>query len=335
MPIAARVSRFVCCQVLRIPTLYPPFRLIRPRRSRPTREDDFHQSIRMKTTCLPAYSAGLGSTSSHRTAFCPPGILRRRAGCGGRGTTSKVMIGLVLAVMVLAVRLEASITSISLSSFAGVQHNDTSSNPIDVFSQTTNAFPLTLYSPLTVTTVGTMNYQTEASLQGAATVSTSTTYQLDTFFAGDATTYGTANPPAYSGNSTIALNIMVTFTLDAPGTITFNSYNSLFQGSTGSNWATAGGGKLFWLDNTLVHSSYSDATYVIPVSAGSYFVQVYEEIKPSFIAGPPPSDFATVYATSRTKVLIESVPEPGSFLLAVLSLAGLAWRRGRGTRSLA
>ena len=127
---------------------------------------------------------------------------------------------------------------------------------------------------------------------------------------------------------------MVSVTLDAPGTITFQSYNSVFQGSTGSNWATAGGGKLFWLDNTLVHSSYSDATYVIPVSAGSHFVEVYEKINPSFIAGPEPSDFASVYATSRSRVLIGSVPEPGVSLMAVLGLAGMAWRRGRGRRAL-
>jgi hypothetical protein len=193
-----------------------------------------------------------------------------------------------------------------------------------IFSQAVSGSPIALSSPLTVSSTGFLNYTTEASIQTGFTINTPTVLQYDSFFAGDTQMFG-AGQNFSGGNARVNLNSQFSVTLSEPGTVTFTSYNTA-QSSFVQNPLQGGAAnriKIFWLNGTLVHSTYSNGSYTFPLAAGSHSFEELQDVA-SIFSGPPNS--VASFGTSRTRIRIESVPEPATMLALGLGVAALLRR---------
>lgn len=239
------------------------------------------------------------------------------------------------ALALLAATGSANITGLTMTSTSNAVQNDVSLGA-NAFYQTASGVPHTFTSPFDLSTVGTMNYTTMSTNTASVVTNTSTTLDFRSTFAGEVSSYGSPNPDGlgnlvYTGFSTVTLTTMLTFTLTAPGTVQLFSTNSTSNTSVGSMNAAASANKLMWLDGSIEHGTFSDGAYLFAVGAGTHSVQIQESVFANFVSSPLiGSDSAYAYGASRSRVLIQSVPEPGSLLaLGALSLMLVARRRGR------
>jgi hypothetical protein len=234
-----------------------------------------------------------------------------------------------LAVVAVSSTAMANITSVAATSSAYVAHNNVASNPVTVFSSSVSGVPHSFYSPYTLSSPGTMNYSSEVSTSAAITQNTATSFEFRSTFAADVACFGSPNGVT-TGNVGAGLGSTVSFTLDAPGTLTIFSTNTVTNTAVGSQQAAATTSKIIWLNNSVVYSTFSDGTLVIPLLAGSHQVDVSEGASASFVSSPIiPADSASAFGTTRTRILIQSVPEPTSVAAIGLGLAALIRRRKR------
>jgi hypothetical protein len=174
-----------------------------------------------------------------------------------------------------------------------------------------------------------MNYSSEVSTSAAITQNTATSFEFRSTFAADVACFGSPNGVS-TGSAQAGLGSTISFTLNAPGTLSIFSTNTVTNTSVGSPQASGQTYKYVELNNTIVFSGFADGTLVIPLLAGSHQVDIGQGALASFVSSPlNVTDFATAYGTTRTRILIQSVPEPGTFAAIGLGIAAVMRRRKR------
>ncbi|MBL8087173.1 MAG: PEP-CTERM sorting domain-containing protein [Chthonomonas sp.] len=223
----------------------------------------------------------------------------------------------------------ANITGFTAAVNSGVVHKNASSNPLNVYYASASGIPHSFSDPLTISSPGTMNYSSQVSTAGQMTINTPTVWEYRSTFAGDVGCYGSPNMGISTGYAEIGFSSWFTVTLDAPGTLYAYSTNTVANLTFGSLQSTAALRKSIQVNGVFIHGTFSDGAYVVPLAAGVHSVQIDEQALASFVASPlNPTDSAFAYGTSRTRVRIESVPEPGTMAVG-LGLAALLLRRRR------
>lgn len=236
----------------------------------------------------------------------------------------------LVAVVTLGISSCAFANIVSATGTAGsyVVHKNVSSNPVNVFFSSASGVPHSFYSPLTISSPGTMNYSSEVATSGVVTVNTPTVWEYQTTFAADLGCFGAPNVGPSTGYAEATLGSSFTVNLDAPGTLQVFSTNTVLNTSVGSPQAGASLNKWVELNGNPIYVTYTDGFISIPLAAGSHTIDFSELALASFAASPlNATDSAFAYGSSRTRFRIESVPEPGTFALGVGLLALVRRRR--------
>ena len=188
-----------------------------------------------------------------------------------------------------------------------------------------NTVPYTYNDSLSINTANGITFTTQGAASLTHSADTASYQEINAYVAGYSQQYGGTGQQSSGGVAANTLDTAFTFTLDAPGTLTFSSTNTAVTVDLGDN------SKMFTfkLDGQFVHaSSLANVFYSIPLSAGDHTASLSVWIG-TFVGytQASTSNYGEVEATSRYKIQVESVPEASVSGIMAIGLLVLAKRR--------
>ena len=178
---------------------------------------------------------------------------------------------------------------------------------------------LDFHDPYTTTTSGSRNWTTEALFVSWVSTSTPTFVQVDGYFVGTAAINGTTPPGTIEGAQAVAYDTL-TFTLDAPGTVSLINYNVGI--TTTSNSPPMAYQTKLSLDGVDYQVSAANATFSLPVGTGTHTASYSILAEATLMAWPNPDYASGGTLQLQHQILVSSVPEPSSAMVWVVG-AGL------------
>lgn len=180
-----------------------------------------------------------------------------------------------------------------------------------VFSTTQTAANLSAIFPSQTTTVASHSYTTEGYFTSQVTTNTPTLLLVDGYFVSASQFGGSfSGVPLVTAAAEISASNTLTFTLDAPGTVTLKNFNvgtTIFPGNSPTFFEAA-----LVLDGVTYHTSASDGTYTVPVAAGIHTAS-YELRAAAFRLGSSDGSYnANGLMQSYHQIVVSSVPEPAT-----------------------
>ena len=183
---------------------------------------------------------------------------------------------------------------------------------------------LNFHDPLHVTDSGGRHWATEIIFDAWVSVNTPTFAQVEGYFVGSAEISGTSVPAINEAAQTVAIDVL-TFTLDAPGSVSLINYN-VSTGTVNSSppmiYQT-----ILTLDGVDYQVNAADATFTLPVGAGTHSASFSTMTEAYKSAWPTPAYASSGFMQSQHQIQVSSIPEPSSAVIWILGAGMLIGTR--------
>ena len=219
----------------------------------------------------------------------------------------------------------AAIVSISNNANCYAEQIDGTGGGVVVYANGAIPGPsVSFHDPLHVTDSGGRHWATEVLFEAWVSASTPTYAQVEGYFVGSAEISGTSTPEIIEAAETYAIDVL-SFTLDAPGTVSLINYNVGISTSYSSP-PMAYQTKLT-LDGVDYQINAADATFTLPVGVGTHTASFTERAEAFKVNWPNPAYSSSGLMQSQHQIQVSSVPEPSSAMVWVLGASLLLGAR--------